>query len=144
MTVSANEIGQMIENVSKVLGRKLTQGKEFEIEDGAHQPKRLPEGYAAVYAFIHKDRFLKIGKVGRKSGARYTSQHYNPNANGSTLAKSLCEDKNISEGDVREWILKNTRRIDILVKCGNSEDYKWTTTLIEAILQYQYRPKYEK
>ena len=42
-------------------------------------PRSLPQGKMAVYAFFWDLECLKVGKVGPKSQARYTSQHYNPN-----------------------------------------------------------------
>ena len=142
-----DEIYQMIENVSESLGRKLTEGKEIEIENRGcpHKPpSMLPENYAAVYSFIYDGEFLKIGKANKKSNARYISHHYGFNAP-STLAKSICKDARmqtfgINAGNVREWIMQNTQRIDILIKCENSE---WATNLIEAILHYKYMPRYE-
>lgn len=51
-------------------------------------PTKLPTGKMAVYIFVYGDIVLKVGKVGPKSNARYTSQHYTGSAP-STLAKSL-------------------------------------------------------
>jgi len=146
-----NEIYQMIESVSETLGRKLTQGKEIVIKDWDcphEQPSKLEEGYAAVYSFIDIDngQFLKIGKANEKSQARYVSHHYGFKAP-STLAKSICKDRQMPDGakedDIKEWILKNTRRIDILIKCDSSDKNRWATTLIEAIMHYKYMPRYE-
>ena len=146
------EIYRMIESVSETLGRKLTSCKEIKIEDSKHyshdQPKKLEKGYAAVYSFIDKNgKFLKIGKANEKSQARYVSQHYGFSAP-STLAKSICNDKQMQEHgakeeEIKEWILNNTRRINILIKCDNSEDNRWATDLIEAIMHYKFEPKYE-
>ena len=142
-----DEIYQMIENVSESLGRKLTEGKEIVIEDRGYPhkpPSMLPENCATVYSFIYNGEFLKTGKANKKSNARYTSHHYGFNAP-STLAKSICKDARmqpfgINAGNVREWIMQNTQRIDILIKCENSE---WATNLIEAIMHYKYKPRYE-
>jgi len=144
-----DEIYQMIESVSETLGRKLTRNKEIEIVDRGcphTQPSGLKNGYAAVYSFIDKDsgQFLKIGKANEKSQARYVSQHYGFSAR-STLATSICEGKQmlargVEKKDIKKWILENTQRIDILINCDNN---KWATTLIEAIMQYKYMPRYE-
>ena len=152
MSNLTDEIYQMIECVSESLGRKLTRDKEIEIEDRGcphKQPNGLKKGYAAVYSFIDKNsgQFLKIGKANEKSQARYVSQHYGFKAP-STLAKSICADKQmqehrIKEDGIKEWILNNTRRIDILIKCGCSDSNKWATTLIEGIMHYKYMPRYE-
>jgi len=46
----------------------------------------------AVYVFSKGPDVLKVGKVGAKSQARYTSQHYNPGSAMSTLAASILAD----------------------------------------------------
>ena len=147
-----DEIYQMIESVSDSLGRKLTRDKEIEIVDRGcphKQPSGLKKGYAAVYTFIDKDngQFLKIGKANEKSQARFVSQHYGFKAP-STLANSICDDERMRERgaekvDIKKWILDNTRRIDILIKCESADRNKWATTLIEGIMHYKYTPKYE-
>ena len=55
--------------------------------DFLHKPL-LPAGKVAVYGFHYNDTWLKIGKAGPKSHARYTSQHYHPKGARSTLARS--------------------------------------------------------
>jgi len=142
-----DEIIEAIEKVSEILGKPLTNS-EIEIEDLVcpHTPPgKLPDDRAAVYSFIYNGEFLKIGKANKKSQARYTSQHYSCKAAQSTLAKSICEDTQmqihgVNADNVKEWIMQNTRRINILVKCKNSE---WATGLIEAIMHYKYMPRYE-
>ncbi|MER8809574.1 hypothetical protein [Mesorhizobium australicum] len=52
-------------------------------------PTRLPQGRMAVYVFARGSEVLKVGKVGAKSQARYTSQHYNAGSALSTLAASI-------------------------------------------------------
>jgi len=142
-----DEIIEAIEKVSEILGKRLTI-PEIEIVDRGYcphiPPKRLPDGCAAVYLFIYNGEFLKIGKANKNSHARFASHHYGFNAL-STLAKSICEDKQmqtlgINADNVKEWIIQNTRRIDIHIKCTNSE---WATNLIEAIMHYKYMPRYE-
>ncbi len=62
----------------------------IEIADKPHRaPRTLPADHVAVYAFFQNGQALKVGKVGPKSAARYTSQHYYPASAGSTLAKSI-------------------------------------------------------
>ena len=66
-------------------------------------PSKLPEGKIAVYVFFWNDACLKVGKVGSKSHARYTSQHYNPTSSMSNLAKSLVLDhEEIGLSDITE------------------------------------------
>lgn len=136
---------QIVEELSFYLEHPITKD-DYYIEDLGcpHNPTGLPKGYAGVYMFFEGETALKIGKANAKSNARFRSQHYGFNAP-STLAKSICADHHyqqigISNKNCSEWIKKNTHRINILVKasCG-----KAATELIEAILHYQYRPKYE-
>jgi hypothetical protein len=55
-------------------------------------PANLPAGMMAVYAFWWDGVWLKVGKVGPNSQARYTSQHYNAGSAQSTLAGSMIND----------------------------------------------------
>ena len=148
--ITTDEIYAIIEEVSRALGKPLRRKKgstgEIMIKDSAtyrhKKPTSLQNDEAAVYMFLTRDAFLKIGKANKKSNARYTSHHYGFNAP-STLAKSLCVNKIVKlESDAREWILNNTRRINILINCTD-KDSKWATGLIEAIMHYKYRPRYE-
>src|SRR5712672_3281759 len=68
---------------------------QSEFHDAAHRPPTsLPQGQMAVYGFFWDGVWLKIGKAGAQSQARYTSQHYNPASAPSTLAASLLRDAN--------------------------------------------------
>ena len=80
--------------VAKFAGIEL-QREAIQIETlpMPHRPPRsLPTGKTAVYVFSERDRVLKVGRVGPRSQARYTSQHYNPRSAPSTLARSLLKD----------------------------------------------------
>lgn len=142
-----------VEKITATLGYPITKN-DYYIEDMGcpHAQPRLPKGYAAVYIFVYESdcdysktcEFLKIGLVNEKSNARFTSQHYGFNAP-STLAKSICSDKafialGINNSNVKEWILNHLQRINIYIKsdCG-----KESRELVEAILHYKYRPRYE-
>ena len=139
-----------IEELSEKLGYKI-KSDDYYIEDMGcpHKfPKSLPKGYGAVYLFVYgnddKYEFLKIGKANQKSSARFVSQHYGFNAM-STLAKSICQDPQFQAmgllpENVKEWMFRNLHRLNIYIKveCG-----KATTELVEAILHYQFRPRYE-
>ncbi|MDR2624478.1 MAG: hypothetical protein LBC39_07975 [Methanobrevibacter sp.] len=120
---------------------ELVQIKDFGCPH--ERPKNLSDRKMVVYSFIHKNKFLKIGYVGEKSKARYTSQHYNPESSKSNLAKSVIEDKEIEldERNIGEWIEKNCQRVDIILdgKLGYV-----TGNILEAALQYHFEPKYEK
>lgn len=110
-----------------------------------HVPMPLPKNKRAVYMFIHENHFLKIGKAGVNSNARFQSQHYNHKSVSSNLAKSILNDKDmksykLNEENISSWIKNNCRRIDILID-SNTSVFKMD--LIEAILHYKYEPKYE-
>lgn len=152
MTKTANYLTEvktvmlMIEEISAQLGNPIT-ADDYAIEDLGcpHiKPKNLPKGYAAVYMFAYNGEWLKIGKANAKSKARYTSHHYGFNAK-STLSKSLAADQTMSEYGIcrensRAWVEQNTYRINILIK---AEKGKAATELIEAMMQYKFRPRYE-
>lgn len=139
---------EYIEEITQCLGDKLEKDNYY-IEDMGcpHiQPKKLPDGYSAIYIFIYENvnnyEYLKIGKANAKSNARFTSQHYGFSAI-STLAKSLCNDKEfislgVNEQNVKLWMQNNLHRVNILVKSN-----KATTELIESVLHYAFRPRYE-
>jgi hypothetical protein len=87
-----------------------------------------------------------VGKVGSKSKARFTSQHYNPKSSVSNLAKSVLGDSeklgltNVNESNVGDWIKKHCHRINFFVdvSCGIS-----VVTLLEVFLQCRLNPRYE-
>ncbi|MGQ0610798.1 MAG: hypothetical protein ACT4N9_06810 [Paracoccaceae bacterium] len=109
-------------------------------------PVRLPAGQMAVYVFIHGTDVLKVGKVGPKSQARYTSQHYNPGSAQSTLAASMVADAErlgLGEDDVVEvgsWIRMNVDRVNILLPARLGVP---VLSLLESFLQCRLRPRYE-
>jgi hypothetical protein len=109
-------------------------------------PSTLPSGKMAVYVFNWGDRCLKVGKVGPKSQARYTSQHYNPKSSNSNLAKSILKDKavmgitEIEEHTVGNWVRQNTDRVNFLVP----ESFGIPLlSLLEAFLQCRLKPCFE-
>ena len=131
-----------------------------EVLAAPHQrPKRLPQGKAAVYMFLTRWRCLKVGKVGSKSAARFTSQHYSPRSSQSNLAKSLIAYRNglVTEEDfaaasvltdaaawnestIGDWIAQNTTRIHFLV---DESQPRAVVTLLEAFLQCRLAPIFE-
>lgn len=100
----------------------------------------------AVYIFTHGQDVLKVGKVGPKSQARYTSQHYNPGSAQSTLAASMIADaERIGLGDadqaeIGNWIRTNVDRVNILLPASLGVP---VLTLLESFLQCRLRPRYE-
>lgn len=109
-------------------------------------PSSLPNNKMAVYVFLWGDRCLKVGKVGPRSAARYTSQHYNPWSSKSNLAKSILKNKEdmglsgISAKNVGAWIKRETTRINILIP---SELGIPVLSLLESFLQCKLRPEFE-
>lgn len=109
-------------------------------------PTRLPAGFMAVYIFAHGGDVLKVGKVGPKSQARYTSQHYNPGSAPSTLAASVIADADrlrLGDADrtgIGNWIRTNVDRVNILLPVHLGVP---VLTLLESFLQCRLRPRYE-
>lgn len=142
----SDEFNKIIEEVSGILGKPIDKEKYKVVDRGMpHTPQSLPIGMMGVYTFRYNGNFLKIGKAGSKSNARFLSQHYNPRSAQSTLAASILIDKNmkdkgITEDNVGEWIRNNCRRIDILLDVSLGI---FALELVEAALHYKYEPVYE-
>lgn len=141
----ASQLEQIIRGVTAALGRELESGYEIVDRGQPHAPKALPNGKMGIYAFLYNDAFLKIGKAGPKSNARFFSQHYRADGAPSTLAKSLLADESMAHlgltaENVGDWIRQNTRRIDILL---DERLGIFALELIEAALHYRYEPRYE-
>ncbi|MEQ9240322.1 hypothetical protein [Roseovarius indicus] len=109
-------------------------------------PTRLPAGQMAVYVFSLGGDVLKVGKVGPKSQARYTSQHYNPGSAQSTLAASIIGDAErlgLADAEcakIGNWIRANVDRVNILIPVDHGVA---VLTLLESFLQCSLRPRYE-
>jgi hypothetical protein len=145
------EISNLLEDflkVAQLAGVSLTPTSiSFEVLSAPHKPpSNLPVGKAGVYVFAWKDQCLKVGKVGSKSKARFTSQHYNPGSSVSNLAKSVLRDfeklglTGINESNAGDWVKDNCHRINFFVdvSCGIS-----VVTLLEVFLQCRLNPRYE-
>lgn len=144
MIDAINQKMQYIEEITRQLGYELNND-DYCIEDMGcphKQPKKMPDGYAAIYIFVYHNEFLKIGKANAKSNARFVSQHYGFSAP-STLAKSICSDEEfislgVNQDNVKSWMMEHLHRINIYVKSN-----KATTELVEAVLHYAFRPRFE-
>jgi hypothetical protein len=109
-------------------------------------PTKLPLGRMAVYVFARGPEVLKVGKVGPKSQARYTSQHYNPGSAMSTLAGSILADAarhGLADADtarIGQWIRESVDRVNFLIdeRLGMR-----VLTLLKAVLQCRLNPCYE-
>lgn len=118
-----------------------------EITRGPHlQPKSLPAGKMAVYAFFLNGQALKVGKVGPSSNARYTSQHYNPKSAGSNLARSILANPakvsvlSIEASGIGEWIKGHTDRVNLLVPASLGDPI---LSLLESFLHVRWKPVFE-
>lgn len=110
-----------------------------------HVPQELPPNKMAVYTFKKDGKYLKIGKVGSRAGARYKYQHYSPASSKSNLAKSILQDPDmlaldVNEANVSDWIKREVHREDILIeeKAG-----VFVLNFMEAFLHCVFTPKYE-
>jgi hypothetical protein len=109
-------------------------------------PTGLPADKIAVYAFFLNGQALKVGKVGPKSAARYTSQHYNPASAGSTLAGSILANAarvgafGVDTGSVGDWIRTHTDRVNLLLpkSFGGA-----MLSLLESFLHVRWKPVFE-
>jgi hypothetical protein len=111
------------------------------------QPSSLPPGKMAIYAFWWNTEWLKIGQVGSKSAARYTSQHYSANSSMSNLAKSLANDTQMEKvagfncEHPGQWIRESTCRVNILMPSNRRQEL---LSLLEVFLHARLRPRYER
>ena len=109
-------------------------------------PSSLPKNRSAVYAFFWNGQCLKVGKVGPKSQARFTSQHYLPSSSNSNLAKSVlaCKDELglavLTEATVGNWIKENTERVNFMLDTQLGVP---VLTLLEVFLQCALKPRFE-
>jgi hypothetical protein len=109
-----------------------------------HIPLALPHGFNAVYVFSHGNTCLKVGKAcGANAKTRYQTQHYYVKAP-STLARSLQNDNFysplIGELTIREWIINNTNRYNILIPDHYN---KYFVHFVEAFFILKCNPRFE-
>jgi len=134
--------------VAKLAGEPISPDEiAIEYLSAPHRPpSHLPTGKMAVYGFWGDGVWLKIGKVGPNSNARYTSQHYNAGSTRSTLAGSLASDPHmlkVAGFDPRapgNWIKATTHRVNILLPSQRPIEL---LSLLEAFLHLRLRARYE-
>lgn len=134
--------------VAELAGEPIHPGElQVEYLPAPHQPpSRLPLDQMAIYAFWWEGEWLKIGKAGPRSQARYTSQHYHAGSAPSTLAGSLANDPRMQEvhgfdrQHLGEWIKRSTCRVNILVSARKRKE---VLSLLEAFLHVRLVPRYE-
>jgi hypothetical protein len=146
--IQIEQLAEDFKMVVRLAGVDLPQGSiTVEKLRAPHSPPpSLLTGKMAVYVFMWGEKCLKVGKVGPKSQARYTSQHYNPNSSNSNLAKSILKHKrelgltNLTDSTVSDWIKSNTDRINFILdqKLGIP-----VLSLMESFVQCRLRPKFE-
>jgi hypothetical protein len=118
----------------------------IEIVPKPHKPSGLPIGKMAVYCFLLNNQALKIGIAGPKSGARYRSQHYNPNSAQSTLAGSILKHPTklgivaVTAISVGDWIKAHTDRINFLLPASYG---KSVLSQLESFLHGRWKPTFE-
>lgn len=123
-----------------------------------HRPLPLLAGWQGVYCFRYGAAWLKVGKAGPKSAARWTSQHYNAGSAPSTLAFSLLRYGHFSElefSDVPElkehlqdvkadelgdWIKKYTERVNVIIR---AEIGPSGLDMLEKIAHGHLKPRFE-
>jgi hypothetical protein len=148
MTWSAEAALSDFKTVARLAGVDLPQGSiTIEMLPAPHvPPTSLQFGKMAVYVFSKGPDILKVGKVGPKSQARYTSQHYNPGSAMSTLAASILADRErfgLSDTDtvnIGRWIRANIERVNFIVDARLGLP---ALTLLETFLQCRLKPRYE-
>jgi hypothetical protein len=110
----------------------------------SHYPMPLPQGYGAIYIFKWDEIYLKVGKAGCNSNARYQSQHYNPNSSNSNLSRSLINDNQfngiVNINNVGNWLKENTSRFNILIPDQLNNNF---LHFAEAFFILKCTPRYE-
>ena len=150
---SAKKIEEIREAVDRFISLAQELGHPVSKADLAfdsshlHEQPVLPKNHCAVYIFLYQGKVLKIGKANAKSGDRYRHQHYRFDV-GSTLAKSLFKDdsefKSLigSKENAKSWMLANLVRVNVLIN-DLERNGKAISELLEALLHYQFRPRFE-
>ena len=151
ITVINESIHRILEDfveVARLAGLRITLA-ELKVEESnetSHiRPSTLPADLVAVYMFKFGDDFLKIGKAGPKSVARYCSQHYGLHAP-STLARSLIKHQAslnlpyLDKSNISDWICQNTKRINVLFPAAYGPA---ALALLESFLHCRLNPKFE-
>lgn len=107
---------------------------ETELLPAPHRAPALRSGFGAVYVFALSASYgvsvpagpgavLKVGRVGGRSGPRFTYQHYGVQAR-STLARSLIKYRvmwpwlgitSLDEASVAEWMRRHLDRVHFYV-----------------------------
>ena len=146
--IKVNDLIEDFKKVAKLAGVNIPEGSILveELIAPHSPPTSLPSGKMAVYVFFWNDKCLKVGKVGPRSQARYTSHHYNPNSSQSNLARSILQHKEklgleeIDESTIGDWIKRNLTRINFIL---DEELGIPVLSLMEVFFQCRLRPMFE-
>ena len=139
--IDQKDIDEILDLVNRIKPKSLNKKDIQLVRRCSHDDIILPKGKIGIYSFFNKKNMYKIGKVGRKSNARFEIQHYNHKSSKSNLAKSLIKDNVTNEKSVKDWIRKNLSRTDILI---DDQVDRFVLNFIEVYLHLKYNPKYEK
>src|SRR5579864_1435979 len=123
-------------------------GDRFQVEhlSAPHRrPSHLPYGQMAIYAFWHDGHgWLKIGKAGPSSDARFCHQHYNGCAlstlNGALRSDPVMPTFGWNRGAVGRWVAAKTCRTNILMPADLGPTL---LSDLEAFLINRHKPRYE-
>lgn len=120
---------------------------ENKFPNAPHAPSsRISTGMMAIYGFWHDGVWLKIGKVGPNSHARFVSQHFNAKSSRSNLAASLTMDVQMAAVvgtdplSVNHWIRTSTNRVNIFLPATRQ---LLLLTLLKAFLHVRLQPRFE-
>jgi hypothetical protein len=144
--VNMEDITELLFEILRLADLQINENQIKILDRGCpHNPSGLPYGQMGVYLFKYQDEYLKIGKAGPSSNARFQSQHYSPNSSQSNLAKFILHDPgmvkfNLNSENVGNWIKQNVQRIDVLIDSSLSI---FVLELVEAFLHCKLKPKYE-
>lgn len=147
MNWSPEEIVGDFQVVAELAGIKMQRDAiRIETLPMPHKPpSSLSKGKMAVCVFSDTDRVLMVGKVGRRSQPRYTSQHYTGSAQ-STLARVLLKDAGavqkhgLNHENVSSWIKGNTDRTNFIL---DADLGMRTLTLLKAFVECRLQPVFE-
>ena len=128
------EIDALVSELLKSEPSVLPEQIKTEIQEAPHRAPQLPNGWQGVYTFRYSGVWLKVGKAGPNSNARWQSHHYNPGAAPSNLAWSLLryaqlakvEDprlppslkarlQRVGPNEIGDWIKQHTERCNLLL-----------------------------
>lgn len=124
-----------------------------------HHPVTLPRGWQGVYNFQFGNAWLKVGRAGPNSNARWVSQHYGAGRSLSSLSWSLLTYAHFSSFQhpalpaafkeqvalvhpdrLGNWIKENCLRVNILL---NAEVGRPALARLESIAQGVLKPIFE-